>query len=210
MCSDPAGRYVVTKCMMGTLTGLLVGYGNGMTYRRDPERNLTPALFGCHAGLRINWDKWLVFPFTSTGPVQIEYPLQWMDESVHYLGIKIYSDPAVVLLNNYGTAVQRLSEAVENWVRLPLSLGGRLVIKKMVVLPRFLCRLRGSRAPSRGSETVTRCGGKDGVEQGALSVFVYCRDQALSVTVRRDQPVFVCRRERALSVSVYRRDSRIE
>ncbi|KAJ1152091.1 hypothetical protein NDU88_004868 [Pleurodeles waltl] len=51
---------------------------------------------------------------------------------------------------------------------------------------------------------------KDGAEQGALSVFVYCRDQAFSVSVRRAQSVFVCRRERALSVSVYRRDSRIE
>ncbi|KAJ1190081.1 hypothetical protein NDU88_006820 [Pleurodeles waltl] len=72
-------------------------------------------------------------------------------------------------------------------------------------------RIAGSEQGKRDSDEVWRQRrSKDGAEQGALSVFVYCRDQALSVSVRRDQSVFVCCRERALSVSVYRRDSRIE
>ncbi|KAJ1169460.1 hypothetical protein NDU88_001353 [Pleurodeles waltl] len=72
-------------------------------------------------------------------------------------------------------------------------------------------RIAGSEQGKRDSDEVWRQRrSKDGAEQGALSVFVYCRDQALSVSVRRAQSVFVCRRERALSVSVYRRDSRIE
>ncbi|KAJ1180385.1 hypothetical protein NDU88_005606 [Pleurodeles waltl] len=72
-------------------------------------------------------------------------------------------------------------------------------------------RIAGSEQGKRDSDEVWRQRrSKDGAEQGALLVFVYCRDQALSVSVRRDQSVFVCRRERALSVSVYRRDSRIE
>ncbi|KAJ1175230.1 hypothetical protein NDU88_000521 [Pleurodeles waltl] len=61
-------------------------------------------------------------------------------------------------------------------------------------------RIAGSEQGKRDSDEVWRQRrSKDGAEQGALSVFVYCRDQALSVSVRR-----------ALSVSVYRRDSRIE
>ncbi|KAJ1167744.1 hypothetical protein NDU88_008133 [Pleurodeles waltl] len=71
--------------------------------------------------------------------------------------------------------------------------------------------IAGSEQGKRDSDEVWRQRrSKDGAEQGALSVFVYCRDQALSVSVRRAQSVFVCRRERALSVSVYRRDSCIE
>ncbi|KAJ1152275.1 hypothetical protein NDU88_005051 [Pleurodeles waltl] len=61
-------------------------------------------------------------------------------------------------------------------------------------------RIAGSEQGKRDSDEVWRQRrSKDGAEQGALSEFVYCRDQALSVSVRR-----------ALSVSVYRRDSRIE
>ncbi|KAJ1122765.1 hypothetical protein NDU88_001249 [Pleurodeles waltl] len=72
-------------------------------------------------------------------------------------------------------------------------------------------RIAGTERGRRDSDEVWRQRrSKDGAEQGALSVFVYCRDQALSVSVRRAQSVFVCRRERALSVSVYRRDSRME
>ncbi|KAJ1107806.1 hypothetical protein NDU88_005195 [Pleurodeles waltl] len=77
--------------------------------------------------------------------------------------------------------------------------------------PTPAARIAGSEQGKRDSDEVWRQRrSKDGAEQGALSVFVYCRDQALSVSVRRAQSVFVCRRERALSVSVYHRDSRIE
>ncbi|KAJ1198570.1 hypothetical protein NDU88_002409 [Pleurodeles waltl] len=77
--------------------------------------------------------------------------------------------------------------------------------------PTPAARIAGSEQGKRDSDEVWRQRrSKDGAEQGALSVFVYCRDQALSVSVRWAQSVFVCRRERALSVSVYRRDSRIE
>ncbi|KAJ1201325.1 hypothetical protein NDU88_005138 [Pleurodeles waltl] len=72
------------------------------------------------------------------------------------------------------------------------------VLRKEVTTPAV--RIAGSEQGKRGSDEVWRQRrSKDGAEQGALSVFVYCRDQALSVSVRR-----------ALSVSVYRRDSRIE
>ncbi|KAJ1181017.1 hypothetical protein NDU88_006228 [Pleurodeles waltl] len=97
-------------------------------------------------------------------------------------------------LNRNGHAGYReRSEAKEKADKDPLK------ILNMVVVTRKWkhgCEDRGLRD---SAEVWRQRRSKDGAEQGALSVFVYCRDQALSVSVRR-----------ALSVSVYRRDSRIE
>ena len=40
--------------------------------------------------------------------------------------------------DNYGKAVQQITETTERWIKLPPSLSGRIAIMKMVVLPCFL------------------------------------------------------------------------
>lgn len=95
--------------------------------------------FGQHSGLHINWHKSIMFPLTSvTVPVQTPYPLEWTTDPVRYLGIKIHTDAELILSENYGCAVQKLSDAVEKWIKLPLSLIGRVALTKIKLLPRFL------------------------------------------------------------------------
>ncbi|KAJ1206210.1 hypothetical protein NDU88_001619 [Pleurodeles waltl] len=58
----------------------------------------------------------------------------------------------------------------------------------------------GSEQGRRDSDEVWRQ--RRSKARGSVGV-VYCRDQALSVSVRRARSVYVCLRERALSVFVY-------
>lgn len=115
-----------------------------LLYIRDPERHLSPILrevvrFGCMSGLCVNWSKSIIFPITPcTSQFEPEFPLQWSTEAVRYLGIWVHTDAEVVLKENYGVAMGRLEDEVEKWIKLPLSLMGRISLMKMVVLPRLL------------------------------------------------------------------------
>lgn len=115
-----------------------------LLYVRDPETNLDPVLrevvqFGSHSGLRVNWQKSVIFPLThATRQFDSEFPLTWTTDSIRYLGIQIHTDSDIIFRENYGAAVHKLETDVESWIRLPLSLLGRISIMKMVVLPRFL------------------------------------------------------------------------
>lgn len=43
-----------------------------------------------------------------------------------------------MIKENYGRAISKLSDDIDRWIRLPLSLVGRVSLMKMIVLPRFL------------------------------------------------------------------------
>lgn len=115
-----------------------------LLYIRDPERNLVPMLqeverFSTHSGLHINWHKSIIFPLTPvTIPVQTVYPLEWTTDPIRYPGIKVHTDAELVLSENYGCAIQKLTDAIEKWIKLPLSILGHIALTQMVVLPRFL------------------------------------------------------------------------
>lgn len=115
-----------------------------LLYRRHPETNLSPMLrevirFGEFSGLKINWTKSIIFPLTEcTVSFEMDFPLTWSTEPVRYLGIRIHTNPETIIKENYGKAVTTLEEEIERWIRLPLSLLGRISLMKMVVLPRFL------------------------------------------------------------------------
>lgn len=113
-------------------------------YVRDPETNLSPLIrefikFSGFAGLQINWSKSCIVPLTdSTTPHTTEYPLEWQQGAVRYLGVWFHRDPEVVLRENYGRAIVQLEEKIGRWIQLPLSLADRVAIVKMVVLPKLL------------------------------------------------------------------------
>lgn len=112
-----------------------------LLYVRNPESNLSSVLrevvhFGALSGLSVNWHKSIVFPISpATTPFESDYPLQWSTDAIRYLGIRVHSDSEVVFRGNDGAAISRLEDDVESWIRLPLSLLGRISIMKMVVLP---------------------------------------------------------------------------
>ena len=91
------------------------------------------------SGLHINWMKSELFLLTAvTKQVQSEFPMAWCEDSTSYLGIVIHRDKEQILQLNYGPAIAKLTTQIERWIRLPISMAGRIAIIKMVVLPRFL------------------------------------------------------------------------
>lgn len=68
----------------------------------------------------------------------LEFPLRWCDDPPKYLGVIIHRTASKVVRLNYGPAIDSLSGQIDRWNTLPLSIVGRIVIIKMVVLPRFL------------------------------------------------------------------------
>lgn len=101
--------------------------------------------FGEISGLRINWAKSIIFPLTpAMTPIELDYPLQWSSNPVRYLGVQVHMDSELVFNENYGKAITRLEEDIDQWICLPLLLMGRISLMKMIVLPRFLFLFQNS------------------------------------------------------------------
>ena len=119
-------------------------YADDILFVSNPEENLSPIMreivgFGGVSGLHINWMKSKLFPLTdATKQVQSEFPMAWRGDTVRYLGVVIHRDKEQILQLNYGPAIAKLTTQIERWIRLPLSIAGRIAIIKMVILPRFL------------------------------------------------------------------------
>lgn len=117
-------------------------YADDITlYVKNPQQNTNPLLrefivFGHLSGVHINWGKSLLFPLTAAVSHFVpDYPLEWCESDLKYLGIQISRNREEVIRLNYGTALSQLSSNVSRWISLPLSLAGRASLIKMVVLP---------------------------------------------------------------------------
>lgn len=124
---------------------LLSLYADDITlYVKDPLENLNPLLrefltFGRLSGVNINWGKSQLFPLTAAvTKFAPDFPLEWCETDLRYLGIQIARDREETLRLNYGTAITQLISNVTRWLSLPLSLAGRVSLIKMAILPRFL------------------------------------------------------------------------
>ena len=70
--------------------------------------------------------------------VPLAFPIQWVKQPFKYLGIWLTPDKNEVVTANYGTALTQLEEKANRWLKLPLSLMGRISIMKMVIMPKLL------------------------------------------------------------------------
>lgn len=120
-------------------------YADDITlYLRDPASSLNPILrvfihFGRLSGVTINWQKSQIFPLTPAAlPFQSEYPLDWCDDTLKYLGIVISRDKDEIMRANYGRATESITASVTRWIALPLSMAGRASLIKMAILPKLL------------------------------------------------------------------------
>lgn len=115
-----------------------------LLFVRKPEENLPSLMrevvrFGTHSGLAINWSKSEIFALTPTArPVDIEFALKWCTEPPRYLGIYLHCEAAEVIRLNYGPVITHLTEQISRWIKLPLSIAGRIAIIKMIILPKLL------------------------------------------------------------------------
>lgn len=120
-------------------------YADDITlYVKDPQSNINALLrefitFGRLSGVNINWGKSQLFPLTAAvSKFAMDFPLEWCDSDLRYLGIQLTRNREDTLRLNYGTAITQLTSNITCWISLPLSMAGRVSLIKRVVLPRFL------------------------------------------------------------------------
>lgn len=147
---DPLARYLQEHHLHPGLqlhTGPLLAsfYADDiMLLVRRLEENLSLLLceitrFGVQSGLVINCSKSELFALIpSAVQLDVEFPMKWCTDPPKYLGITLHTTNTEVIRLNYGPVISRLTDQVERWIKLPLSIAGRIAIIKMVVLPRFL------------------------------------------------------------------------
>lgn len=96
--------------------------------------------FGKISGYKINLQKCEIMPVNVVAK-QIDFglfPLKVSPQKFKYLGIWITHAFKDIFKANFSPLLTRLKQDMERWSLLPLSLGGRINIIKMNVLPKFL------------------------------------------------------------------------
>lgn len=115
-----------------------------LLYLGDMHQSLIAALeiintFGRFSGIRINWDKSLLFPLTQEiPPANLPTPLQWVDQ-FKYLSIFIQINVSKYMKDNVCPPVlQNFLRKRVTWKNLPLTPVGRVNLIKMSFLPKFV------------------------------------------------------------------------
>lgn len=138
----------VCSLPVGPLTECFLLY-DALLYLPDASDSLMAALdiinrFGGFSGIRINWNKSLLFPLSQQAPLPpSQTPLIWVSK-FKYLGIEIQGDLSCYLAENVYPVLQQLTHKCPAWKSLPLSLAGRIHFLKMSFLPKFLYMFRNT------------------------------------------------------------------
>lgn len=115
-----------------------------LLFVRWPRENGTPLIsepsrFGTVSGLKINWEKSVLFPITDLAVAEgNDCLLKVEKDTTKYLGVHLHRDKQQMIQLNYGPVMEQLTLQVSRWIHLPLSMAGRIALIKMKVLPRFL------------------------------------------------------------------------
>lgn len=134
---------------MGSITECVVLYADDLLlFLKDPGPSLTAALkildkFATYSGLRVNWNKSSILPLGPEAQIRRDntLPLRWVS-SITYLGVKITENIQDYMKLNLLPLVTRLKQKTQIWIKLPLSLMGRVSLIKMKflsVILDFLC-----------------------------------------------------------------------
>uniref|UniRef100_A0A803K361 Reverse transcriptase domain-containing protein n=1 Tax=Xenopus tropicalis TaxID=8364 RepID=A0A803K361_XENTR len=115
-----------------------------LLYLADPKNSLQALIrvltnFGKHSGLKVNYDKSLVFPIDNL-PQSILCSITQLNtvSEFRYLGIQIHKELKRYEQLNISPVLARLKEKTLVWQNLPLSVPGKINLLKMVFLPKFL------------------------------------------------------------------------
>ena len=65
------------------------------------------------------------------------YAFKWTDTSMRYLGDNITSDNGKQYALNYPPVISKITEVLDLWMTLPISLAGQFASVKINVLPRL-------------------------------------------------------------------------
>lgn len=104
-------------------------------------------LFGSFSGIRINWNKSVLFPISQPPLLPPPHkPLQ-MVTKFRYLGIGIQKDLSCYLTDNVYPFLQQLTQSCLTWKSLPLTPVCRTNLLKIIFLPKFLYVFRNTPVP---------------------------------------------------------------
>ena len=116
-----------------------------LLYLTEPEVSV-PALletldkYSAISGYKINFTKSVVMPLNPAGENLPRHyiPFQWNSKKITYLGLQIPNILLKVFSLNYSSLLSKTEEELRRWMKLPLSLIGRVNTIKMNILPKFL------------------------------------------------------------------------
>uniref|UniRef100_A0A8C2L4R0 Reverse transcriptase domain-containing protein n=1 Tax=Cyprinus carpio TaxID=7962 RepID=A0A8C2L4R0_CYPCA len=104
-----------------------------------PELLILLGKFGRISGYKVNVQKSEMMPVTSLeGKLTGTVPFKVSLEKFKYLGIWITRNFKNLYRANYHPLLANLKQDIARWESLPLSLGGRINLVKMIILPKFL------------------------------------------------------------------------
>ena len=96
--------------------------------------------FSSFSGYKVNESKSaiLFLKYSERLNPPVHTPFKIVSDSFTYLGIKITPKTENLISANYDPMVDSVSESINRWSTLPISMVGRINILKMNVLPKFL------------------------------------------------------------------------
>lgn len=103
---------------------------DSLLYLADASASLKAALvqfdtFSCYSGIRINWDKSVLFPLHPSLPrADTHTPLRWVEEFT-YLGVKVGPTTGGYLDRNVLPVLDQLTKRCTTWCSLALTPVGR-------------------------------------------------------------------------------------
>lgn len=110
----------------------------------DPETSLPYLMesiksYSVLSGYTINWKKSEVMPLTSLCyPHMVEkFKFQWVPKGLKYLGVRLSQDLGELPWLNFNLLLQKMKTNLEKWVKIKLTLWGKVNIIKMIVAPQF-------------------------------------------------------------------------
>ena len=118
-----------------------------LLYLTDPGSSLPEALgllktFGQISGYKINIQKSELMPINATFQLDslhsLSFPIKISLHKIKYLGIWVTQRFEDLYDANFNPLLHSLKKDLERWSLLPLSLGGRINIVKMNIMPRLL------------------------------------------------------------------------
>lgn len=110
-------------------------------------------LFGQFSGYNINNAKSSILFLNKqerSNPI-VKSPFFNAKEGFTYLGIKITPEIKTIIPTNYDPLIDEVSETLDRWMTLPISMIGRINLIKMSILPKFLYLFQSLPLPLSGS-----------------------------------------------------------
>uniref|UniRef100_A0A3P8PXA2 Reverse transcriptase domain-containing protein n=1 Tax=Astatotilapia calliptera TaxID=8154 RepID=A0A3P8PXA2_ASTCA len=95
--------------------------------------------FSVISGYTINWSKSEAMPISKLCPpvMRSSWHFKWMPEGLTYLGIKLTPGLDNIMKVNISPVIQNIRSLLQNWVKINLSLLGRINLVKMIIAPKL-------------------------------------------------------------------------